>query len=77
MSSHDDEDDDDDADDNDDDDDDNDDNATLDVLNEAFCRDAEAFSEAFQVYQILGTNSLGQRRKNQGSKVAMLPGKFL
>jgi len=25
------------------------DNATLDVLNEAFCRDAEAFSEAFQV----------------------------
>ena len=26
------------------------DNVTLDVLNEAFCRDAEAFSEAFQVY---------------------------
>jgi len=25
------------------------DNVTLDVLNEAFCRDAEAFSEAFQV----------------------------
>ena len=26
------------------------DNATLEVLNEAFCRDAEAFSEAFQVH---------------------------
>ena len=25
------------------------DNATLEVLDEAFCRDAEAFSEAFQV----------------------------
>ena len=25
------------------------DNVTLEVLNEAFCRDAEAFSEAFQV----------------------------
>ena len=25
-------------------------NTTLEVLNEAFCRDAEAFSEAFQVH---------------------------
>ena len=27
------------------------DNATLEVLDEAFCRDAEAFSEAFQVHK--------------------------